>query len=343
MTATEKRVAVFARNSDPVRNNPEAVAHTLRDGAFPSPFRGSPIESLDEVGVVSLWTRDPSNLRRNAELSSALEYCQSRSILVELQVSVTGFGGRFPFLEFDVPTPETVAERLGEIIAVRLVPPELMRVRIDPVLAVAVTDAKGSTWTVSNMRLELIDHLLGLFGPLGIRRYVFSHRDVGNYDPSKKRIRERFTRLGLDVIDESLAELVAFFGSVRELCERRGLEFGLCANPPHAALPYQACIDNAHYMANAPGLRLRRDRSRNATRPCCRCFKNALSVDRLGGTACYPNGRGCLFCYSQGERLGKAEHKFREALDAFRGAPERMAGDWPEPYRAMVALVGGRA
>jgi hypothetical protein len=73
VSPNEKRIVVFARNSDPVRNNPEAVARALRDGAFPRPFRGRPIESLDEVGVVSLWTRDPSNIIHNSALRGSLE------------------------------------------------------------------------------------------------------------------------------------------------------------------------------------------------------------------------------------------------------------------------------
>jgi hypothetical protein len=113
--------------------------------------------------------------------------------------------------------------------------------------------------------------------------------------------------------------------------------FGLCANPPDTELHYQACIDNAHYMAKAPGLRLTKERSNNSARPCCRCFKHALSADRLGGTACYPNGRGCLFCYSQGKSLSRAEPRFRAEVARFRADPRRAIEALPGPYRIMVA------
>ncbi|MFH1619891.1 MAG: hypothetical protein ABIG11_08300 [bacterium] len=300
------------------------------------PFRGMPAILPDEVGALSLWTRDPKNILAEPALQEGIREYRRKGVLVELQISVTGFGGRFHFLELDVPTPEDVADTVKKIIEGELVDRTLIKIRIDPVYSVRLDLKTGGCVIVSNMSKELFAHIAGLFAPLGVRRFITSHRDIGNYDSKKERIAERFRLLGMPVIEDAKDEVIKFFQSVLPVFS--GVDFGLCANPPYTSLPYQPCIANDYYTCKCPDLILSNKRNEDPNRPGCTCFKGVASIS---DKACYSYARGCVVCYSQREGLGKAGERFKKELEEFKADPAAYTTGFPQPYAEMCRTHEG--
>lgn len=335
-----KSVVVFDRNSDPVRNNPQGIAEKLFSGEY-KPFRGTSVNLPETVGVLSLWTRDPRNIMRNPSLNKALKKYKEMGILLELQISVTGFGGRFNFMELDVPTPEKIYQEVTEIINSELIDPAILKIRIDPVFSVKIP-TKDRSYLITNRKLELFEYLADMFSPLGIKRFLSSHRDVGNYDLKKKRILNRFSEIGSILVEDSPSDIVNFFKKVTDIFTARKLNFGLCANPPSNLLVYQSCIDNDYYMKKVQGLQLSRDHNVDRNRLYCGCYRGVASI-MVKGARCYSNARGCLICYSQGESLGKAKTKFLNAINKFKDDPSYFVENLIHPYDCMVSSFGGNS
>jgi hypothetical protein len=292
----------------------------LRGDADVRTGRASPAQRIDpgQIGVLVLWTKQPASLLENRSLRDAIEALRRTGALVDLQLTVTGFGSS-P-VEPGIPHPAEVAATLARLVEAGLVDPRLVKLRIDP-LATIRFDA-GPTY--SNTSRAALERILDAFLELGVTRVTASMLDDVQYPA----VRERMAGIGARAqsVDEVTALAVATFLS--KACASRAMTFHTCVMPRFPGTT--GCIEGDLYnrildQAGAP-FRVT-DVAHNAMgtqRTGCRCTYSHDIASSRGIKQCTTGGFGCIYCYAQGPCVGPA---LRPAVDA--SLERALAGDDP--------------
>lgn len=341
MPQVDRSLVISAsRTKDLVRWSPDVLADVLL-GRRPCRFGwvGKPLRlDLDEIHTLVLWTKDPGPMLQSTELKTALEALVASGGQVYLQLTATGFGNTF--VEYGVPCPDVVCERLAAAIKAGLVAPGAVKLRYDPLIRIRAGD-----YLVTNMRGALFRQVLDAFAPLGVQDVVTSYVDVETYPKVIRRVEDALG-LSLDHVPQhEIAELVQWMA--RE-CEGRGMRFDTCASP---RIPFEreGCIAGSRFNAlmveqHGPGAprcttQLHNEHARGGQRAECRCTYSRDIGYSAGFTTCYTQGSGCIYCYSHRESMGpKLLPQIRAEVAEFLDDPTRfLAKPDKEAYLGVVS------
>jgi DNA repair photolyase len=233
--------------------------------------------SPEAVHTIVLWTKDLSNLLRNAHgLRDLLEgYDQ-----VYVHFTVTGLGGT-P-VEPGAPEPRTALAQLGEAVALGG-GPRRVSVRFDPVLFWEEGGAVRSN-------LLFFEELAAAAAAAGARDVRMSFAQW--YGKSKRRAAAR----GFRYVDPPDEEKRARAEELAAIAAAHGLALHACSQPALAGVPGlvpSACVDGALleslHPRREPASRTK-DRSQRAA---CLCTE---SVDIGSYAQACPHG--CVYCYA---------------------------------------------
>lgn len=270
-----------SRRTDLVASFPEWLAAALRARRVRVLGPRGRVREVDlspeTVHTIVLWTKDLSNLLRNAHgLRGLLEgYDQ-----VYVHFTVTGFGGT-P-VEPGAPEPRAALAQLGEGVAFAG-EPRRVSVRFDPVLFWEDGGAVRSN-------LPFFRELAPAAAAAGIRdvRMSFAHW----YGRSRRRAAAR----GFRYVDPSDAEKRSRAEALAAIAAAHGLALHACSQPALAGVPGlvpSACVDGALleslHPRREPAPR-RKDRSQRAA---CLCTE---STDIGSYAQACPHG--CVYCYA---------------------------------------------
>jgi DNA repair photolyase len=242
--------------------------------AFYPDFMVSRLEEIgtENVHTLVVWTKNPQNMLEHSKLQQALR----RMAQIYVLLTTTGLGGTA--LEPGAPTTEQVFEKLPALIDF-LGSPERLALRYDPLIDVIYQDKNR----ISNIDLNLFEHVLNRAYALGIKRVIVS------YVTLYQKVRKRLTQNGFEIREHPIEEIIDFIkNKMMPQTEKLGMELSTCVLPD---LTTRGCIDGTTLIKLHP-LRetcsLSKDKSQRET---CHCTK---SKDIGQWFACYHN---CLYCY----------------------------------------------
>ena len=276
------------------------------------------------IHTLVLWTKSPHNILYHQQLNGALNSLIKVNGQVALHVSITGFGSSF--VEMGIPHWVETLRLLKEILASKLVRPELVTLRYDPLLRLKFDD-----WTISNCSLSLFEDIISAGAALGIRQVVTSACDLINY----QRAAKRFTAANLKAIGPTEEEAIELVTQMARACHERNVAFSVCCYP-EVDFNEVGCINGRLYNS----VSLREDccteKLHNvigSQRKRCLCTHSRDIGYSKGFTHCFSQGAGCIYCYSQGATLGKLTKGLLTELDRLR-----KSDDWWEndSYRHLV-------
>ena len=221
----------------------------------------------DGVDLFVFWTRDPRNI-----LSNAAEL-EKRGFPFYVMVTVTGYPNE---LEPSMINAEKVLPAMKEL--ARIIGPERVIWRYDPVLASTVTDEDFHRENFTALARRLSG---------SVRRVIVSV--YNEYKGAKQRL-DALERLGvLQMID---ADFAGLFADLAEAARAAGMELQTCASKDDYSLygvQPGACID-AGLIEKLWGLKLTgKDKNQ---RPHCLCRQ---SVDIGSYRICAAH---CVYCYA---------------------------------------------
>jgi hypothetical protein len=308
-----------SRTRDLVHRCPDLLAAMLRGEVEVRPGRFRPPERLgpDALGALVLWTKQPAPLVEHADLRRVIADLVAARVVVDVQLTVTGFGGS-P-VEPGIPEPAAAAASLARAIDAGLVDPRAVCLRLDPVATVGFEGGP----VYGNARLEVLAGLLDAFAPLGVGRATASRLD----DRSYPAVRRRMSALGarLERLDDAAAR--ALMDALAAAARARGMTFHTCVDPPDDAPA--GCIDGRLYnrLLVERGADFRVDEEdhneRGAQRRGCRCTYSLDVAASKGVRTCMSGGFGCIYCYAHGARAGASVRAaVARALGRARNGPD---------------------
>ncbi len=254
------QVISASRRTELVAHYPDYLAHRLRQlGA----------RSLHSVVV---WTKDPANLLRHADLRDALAGVGQ----VFVHWTVTGLGGTF--LEPNVPPPGEQLALLDDIIAY-LGDPRRVHWRCDPLISALRVDEH-----VSNINLDLFRSLAEPFARAGVPAVHTS------FVTAYPKVTRRLSAAGVTLQEFTSEERRAFLDEMAAAARGLGLELITCCEPGY---PVRRCIDGELLAALHPARQPCSTQRSKGQRALCGC---TLSLD-VGHYLPCPNG--CLYCYAR--------------------------------------------
>lgn len=292
-----------SRTRDVVHRDPDLLARMLT-GRWPvRPGRHAPARRLapGDVGALVLWTKQPAPMVAHGELRDALRtLVEDQHVLVDLQLTVTGFGGG-P-VEPGIPAPPDVARSLARILDAGLVAPEAVKLRMDPLATIRFHGGPA----YSNLDVSVQERILDLFSGLGVQRVTASRLDHVRYPAVTERLRRAGAQV--DVLDD--AEAVDAMGRLDDACRRRHMRFHTCVDPENRS--DVGCIEGRRYNQMLQGRHApfrvwdAPHASRGTQRSGCRCTYSLDLASSRGVHQCATAGFGCLYCYARGRGLGDA-------------------------------------
>lgn len=270
-----------SRRTDLVASFPEWLAAALRAGRARVLGPHGRVREVDlspeAVHTIVFWTKDVSNLLRNAHGLSALLEAYDQ---VYVHFTITGLGGT-P-VEPGAPEPRAALAQLGESVAFAG-EPRRVSVRFDPVLFWEEGGAVASN-------LPFFRELAPAAAAVGIRDVRMSFAQW--YGRSRRRASAR----GFRYVDPPDEEKRARAEEMAAIAAAHGLALHACSQPALAGVPGlvpSACVDGALleslHPRREPASR-RKDRSQRAA---CLCTE---STDIGSYAQACPHG--CVYCYA---------------------------------------------
>jgi hypothetical protein len=345
----EKMIISSSRTKDLINVCPDALAQVL-NGKRPCKLRRaesiSHTLSLDKIGTLVLWTKDPRNILRHPELFAILRNLVQSGGQLYLHLTVTGFGSTF--VEYGLPHYLDVRETVEQIFEDRLIFPNAVTLRFDPLLEVEV----APSMVLSNMGDPLFKKIVEAFATLGIMNFVTSYliglkdlplRGYEKYDFVEKK----FHRLGLRPIPHTLAEIKEHLYKMKRICDDYNVNFDVCCFPFDLGFEGSHGCINAHYfryiyefnygykpILDEVFLRKHNDVT-GGQRGRCRCTFSRDIGYTPGFTFCYPKGIGCLYCYSQKNLNPQLAKKVLNEIKTLKKKPDVFLKEHPE-YRSVL-------
>ena len=227
---------------------------------------------------VVVWTKDPANLLRHADLRDALSGVGQ----VFVHWTVTGLGGTF--LEPNVPPPGQQLALLEDIIAY-LGDPRRVHWRYDPLISARLVGrARLRPPSASNINLDLFRSLAEPFARAGVPAVHTS------FVTAYRKVARRLSAAGVTIDEFGSQERRAFLDEMAAAASRLGLELITCCEPGY---PARRCIDGELLAALHPSRELCATQRAKGQRHLCGC---TVSLD-VGHYLPCPNG--CLYCYAR--------------------------------------------
>jgi len=275
------KVISASRRTDLVAFFPAWLAAALRAGRARVLGPSGRVFTADlrpeAVHTIVLWSKDFSNLLRNAEgLRDALAAFDQ----VYAHFTVTGLGGTG--LEPGAPPPEEALAQLPGLVSI-LKDPRRLSVRFDPVV---FWGKEGNRRT----NLEAFDRVATAAAAAGTRDIRMSFAQW--YKKAARRMRAQ----GLEIVDPSEDEKIEIASRLAETAGRRGLRLWACSQnflTRAAGVEASACIDGRLLAALHPrkaAASAVKDRTQRAE---CGC---TVSVDIGSYAQACPHA--CLYCYA---------------------------------------------
>lgn len=289
----KKGIVISAsRTKDLIRCNPNLLSDVL-DGAVDARYSWSSKTMLnlgrETIHTLVLWTKDPSNLMSGA-LRRSIEDLQALGTLIDLQLTVTGFGGT-P-VELGCPSSEKMLGILEKLVLEELIDPELVTLRIDPLLSFV----EPGSYVISNSDFHFVGDLIESFAHL-VDRVTTSF-----VDSSYRSVGMRCSALGLELLQEPKRDKERIIQKITEMCKIRDLSFHVCGGGGWTgcinAMLYNEIAKKKGYPRGKAEERLHNELGRQ--REGCSCTHSRDIGFTQGFQNCFSKGIGCAYCYSQG-------------------------------------------
>jgi hypothetical protein len=327
----EKPVISASRTKDLVRVSPARLAEILR-GDAPARFSLSPRLQhvpLERIGALAIWTKDPANMLHHPELREALErYVLSLRGAILLNLTVTGLGGTA--LEPGIPSADEVRATVEALIEGRLVCPEGIILRYDPLIR--VWTPKGNQ--LGNISTECFESVLESFRALGVKRFKTSL-----VDDRYAHVPKRLASVGLSLDLPRQNGLALFYQEMDRLCAESGARLDICCHPESFVTEKTSgCIDG--FLINRLLERSHAQWRVSTTlhneigrqRKTCRCTYSRDIGYSPGIATCFKSHGACIYCYSQ-RNLGGGPIELASALvkslDSKAPGPANHASEGP--------------
>ncbi|MDI6808647.1 MAG: DUF1848 family protein [Candidatus Eisenbacteria bacterium] len=263
------KVVSASRRVDMVGSYPDELKELLTRRARP-----------EETHTVVIWTKDPSNIFRDAELYRILRSYEQ----VYFHHTITGLGGSF--LEPQVPhtaTSLSLVRKLAEFAG----KPERVALRFDPI--VRFRAASGEVLT----NLEFFESIARTASDIGIRQVFTSW--VSSYG----KVTKRLEKLGLECVQLSALQFQAESAQLEEKAKEIGVELLYCCVPGKQS---GKCIDGERLKRLHPRREECSTLKAKGQRELCECTD---SLDIGWYKLCR---HGCLYCYGSPD-IRKARSK----------------------------------
>ena len=153
------KVISVSRTKDVIQNSPNILSAILK-GERECKLSFSAKKSLlklDDIHTLVLWTKNPSNIINYKPLHDVLmDYVNNHNGLIALELTVTGWGGTF--MEWNMPYYNDVYNTLKKIIQKKIIYPEAILLRYDPLLTIKLSNGI----ILSNMQPQLFKKIVKL-------------------------------------------------------------------------------------------------------------------------------------------------------------------------------------
>lgn len=270
-----------SRRTDLVASFPEWLAAALRARRARVLGPRGRVRDVDlspgAVHSIVLWTKDLSNLLRNAH---GLRDLLADHDQVYIHFTITGLGGT-P-VEPGAPEPRAALAQLGEGVAFAG-DPRRVSVRFDPVLFWEEGGAVRSN-------LSFIRELAPAAAALGVKDVRTSFAQW--YGRAKRRAAAR----GFTYVDPPDEAKRALAGELAAIAAAHGLALHACSQPALDGIPGvlpSACVDGALLESLHPGREPASRKKDRSQRAACRCTE---SIDIGSYAQACPHG--CVYCYA---------------------------------------------
>lgn len=283
-----------------IRNFPDVAAEALlgeRPVFLGRGYRGQ-TKALNPaiIGGLVIWTKGPVEiLVEHDALRRALQLYQKHQAVIGLELTVTGFGGTF--LEPGIPDPTRTAEGLKKVIDSGLVHPEAIVLRYDPLLRFSAPDDR----ILSNEKLEVFEHVISLFAPLGVK-YIETKTLLLGEDLNEKyhHVWKRLSEFGVGVLTPS--DFLVLYANLRDVAASYGMELFSCCMK-HLISDWESdsgCL-SADRLTKVGRILYGSDWSRlsgdsRASREACKCSRYWDLSNMKGHKKCGSQAEVCLYC-----------------------------------------------
>ncbi len=301
----EKPIISASRTKDLVRVSPNRMAEILR-GQTPARFglgRELHTISLESIGALAIWTKDPTNMMIHPPLRETLErYVKICGGVILLNLTVTGLGGTV--LEPGIPTAGRILAATEALINSEIVRSEAIILRYDPLIEVSLP---GGT-SIGNISMDVFERIFESFRSISLLRIKTSLADM-----RYAHVPRRMDQLGIHVNLPDEKKITAFYRSMKRKCSQYGVRLDACCYP--TALvggETNGCIDGSMInrmledcrtpwrVTTSPHNAIGRQR------PYCKCTYSRDIGYSAGFQTCFKNHGACLYCFSQKNMKGAA-------------------------------------
>ncbi len=303
----ERDIISVSRTKDIVRVSPQKFAEILQ-GEAPARFglgKKLHLLSLGYPGALVIWTKDPKNMLSYPPLREVLDrYVGDFGGLILLNLTVTGLGGTA--LEPGIASSEEVYDATAALIDKKLVRPEAIILRYDPLIQISTRSG-----SLGNITLEAFDRILDMFCPMGIERVKTSLVDA-----RYAHVPKRFDKVGFTLDLPSLKVIDNFYEEIKKRCRLYGAQLDICCSPKSLVTgETRGCIDGhlINRLLDKAGTSWRvtttphNDIGRQ--RPTCKCTYSRDIGYSDGFQTCFKHHGACIYCYSQRNMKGAAIDK----------------------------------
>jgi len=310
----EDLVISASRTKDLVRVSPARLVEILR-GEAPARFglgRELHTISLDRVGALAVWTKDPSNLITHASLRKTLQrFVHRHGGVILLNLTVTGLGGTV--LEPGIPPADAVLDATKALLDGGIVRPAGIILRYDPLIEVSLP---GGT-SLGNVSMDVFETVLEAFRPTGFERMKTSLADM-----RYAHVPRRMGSLGLRINLPDDNTVAAFYRDMQRRCRPHGIRLDACCHPPLlVGEETRGCIDglliNRLLEETGSTRRVTTDYHNDIgrQRSLCRCTYSRDIGYSAGFQTCFKDHGACLYCFSQRNTKGRAVDEAKKRIN----------------------------
>jgi len=223
----ENRIASFGRTVD-IRNFPDLAADVLLGEKEVFLGLGTKLKKKylnpSIIPAIAFWTKGPVRLLGNNEkLIKVLELYREKEAVINLQLTVTGFGGTF--LEPGIQEPEEVCNDLKDIFSRGLIDPEAVVIRYDPIIKVKMQDK-----ILTNASEKSFKKVITPFAAIGVKWVETKFLLIGNAEKEKyDHVRKRMENAKVMPIQFSTSEIREILSMFKHVCEKElGVDIFTC-------------------------------------------------------------------------------------------------------------------